>query len=77
MYISHKYKVNRQNVKNATLALKLMTPKPDVLKLAPKEWLPVTQILDMKCIHFPYGATQTRMEASPSIDLSTHSRLAI
>jgi hypothetical protein len=54
-----------------------MAPKLDVLKLAPKEWLPVTQILDMKCIRFPYGATQTRMEESPLIDLFIHSRLAI
>ena len=78
MYISHKYKVNRQKCQNATLALKLMTLKLDVLKFAPNECLPDTRtILDMKCIRFPLGATQTRMEESPSIDLFTHSRLAI
>ena len=60
-----------------TLALKLMTPKLDVLKLAPSECLPDTRnILDMKCIR-PVGATQTRMDASPSIDLFIHSRLAL
>ena len=36
MYNSHKYKVNRQNVKNATLSLKLMTPKLDIILYGPQ-----------------------------------------
>ena len=60
-----------------TLSLKLMAPKLDVLKLAPSECLPDTRNLEMKCIRNSVGATQTRMEASPSIDRSTHSRLVL
>jgi hypothetical protein len=44
MYINHKYKVNRQKCQNATLALKLMTPKLDFV-MAPPECLPDTQIV--------------------------------